>query len=345
MKHHDCLLLIIASLAACGDGDKTDAEFKAEVVAAMHTSIGADLADLVTAARELQAAAPSRAWSSTADDSAITAMRAAWQHTRVAYEHVEGATAPIFGDLDFTMDARYDDYLTRLGPAGDQDLFDATGVTGMHGIERILFAPMIRPEVVAFESGLPGYRAAAYPANDDEAIAFKTVLVQKLIDDARALHDQWQPAAIDIGAAYQGLVGLMNEQKEKVNLAATGEEESRYADVTLFDLRTNLEGTQTIYDLFSAWIQTKPTGKDADAMIQARFTTLSSLYRMTPGDALPPVPDDWSSAQPTAANLATPFGMLWQTVHESVDPAGDGSVVFEMNRIATLLGFPQFVED
>jgi len=335
-------ILLLASLAACGD--RTDAEFQADVVAAMHDSIGADLADLVKAAQDLQAAAPTHAWSATGDAAAITAMREAWKRTRIAYEHVEGATAPIFGDLDGTMDARYDDYLADLGTAGDPDPFDATGVTGMHGIERILYAPMIRPEVVAFERALPGYKAAAYPATEGQAMAFKTVLCQKLIDDATSLHDQWQPAAIDIGAAYQGLVGLMNEQKEKVNLAATGEEESRYANLTLFDLRNNLAGTSKVYELFRDWIHSKQGGSDSDAKIVAKLGALSTLYGTTP-DALPAVPDDWSSDQPTPANLATPFGTLWKSVHESSDPNQDGSVVFEMNKVAKLLGFPQFVEE
>jgi iron uptake system component EfeO len=335
--------VLIAALAACGT-DKTDADYNAEVVASMHDSIGADLAALVQAARDLQTAAPTHAWSATADAAAITAMRDAWKRTRIAYEHVEGATAPIFGNLDVTMDARYDDYLNATGPAGDQNLFDATGVTGMHGIERILYAPTIRTEVIDFESMLPGYKAAAYPATDPEAVSFKTVLVGKLIDDAISLHDQWQPAAIDIGAAYQGLVGLMNEQKEKVNLAATGEEESRYANLTLFDLRNNLEGTTRVYALFRAWIQSRPGGGDSDTKISARFTALSTLYASMPGDALPAVPDSWSSDQPSAADLATPFGMLWKTVREDVDPGKDGSVVSEMNKIAVLLGFPQFVE-
>jgi iron uptake system component EfeO len=344
MKHTCSLILALASLTACGDGDKSDADYRADVVTAMHDSIEEDLSALVLAARDLQTAAPTHAWNATTDAAAITSMRDAWKRTRVAYEHVEGATAPIFGDLDVTMDARYDDYLTETGPTGDQELFDATGVTGMHGIERILYAPTIRPEVITFERTLPGYKAAAYPATDGEAMAFKTVLVQKLIDDARSLHDQWQPAAIDIGAAYQGLVGLMNEQKEKVNLAATGEEESRYANLTLFDLRNNLEGTKQIYEVFRAWIRFKD-GSEPDGMIQGRFTALTALYTATDGDSLPPVPADWSNDHPTPANLATPFGMLWKTVRDNVDPKTDGSVVFEMNELAALLGFKEFVEE
>lgn len=348
MKHtafSSALVALAAALpAACSD-DKSDADYKSEVVVAMHDSIGDDLADLVQAARDLQAAAPSHAWNTTTDAAAITAMRDAWRRTRVAYEHVEGATAPLFGSLDITLDARYDDYLAKLGENGDHALFDATGVTGMHGIERILYAPDIRAEVVTFERTLPGYEPAKFPATDDDALSFKNVLVGKLIEDTVSLHDQWKPAAIDIGAAFQGLVGLMNEQKEKVNLAATGEEESRYANLTLFDLRNNLEGTRQVYEMFRPWIQNHANGKASDDAIQAKFTALATLYDANPGDALPPVPETWSSDKPSDADLATPFGTLWQTVHENVDPAKDGSIVFEMNQIATLLGFKQFIED
>jgi len=345
MKTIAILAAALPALAACSDSPETDAEFKADVVAGMHDSIGADLADLVQAARDLQAAAPTHAWDPIADSAAITAMRVAWMRSRIAYEHVEGATAPIFGDLDVSMDARYDDFLARLGPTGDPNLFDGSGATGMHAIERILYAHDIRAEVIDFESPLPGYVAAAYPATTDQATAFKTQLAQKLVDDAIALHDQWQPAAIDIGVAFQGLIGLMNEQKEKVNLAATGEEESRYANLTLFDLRNNLDGTSKAYALFRTWIRARAGGADIDAKIEAGFTELEQLYASLPGDALPAVPDDWSADAPTPANLATAFGTLWQTVHQDVDPVRSGSVVFEMNQIATMLGFPEFIEE
>ncbi len=335
------LLALLA--AACGTEGTSDAEFKTQVVASMHDSIGEDIAAIATFARELQAAAPTHAWNASGDRAAIEAMRTAWKKTRIAYEHVEGATAPIFPDFDFSMDARYDDYLADAGGAGDQNLFDSRGATGMHSIERILYAPAVRAEVIAFESTLPGYKAAAYPATDAEAMAFKTQLVQRLIDDAVALHGQWQPAAIDIGAAFQGLVGLMNEQKEKVNLAATGEEESRYANVTLFDLRNNLAGTRKVYGLFRAWIASKE-GTEADASIEAHLDALEALYAGT-SDALPDVPPDWSSDMPSAANLATPFGQMWKKVHDEVDPNKPGSIVASMNDVAKLLGFPEFVEE
>jgi len=335
-----CVVCAAAPLVACG---KSDDDYKTEVVTAMHASIGSDLAELAAASRELQMLAPAHAWNPTTDASAIAAMRQAWLRARVAYELVEGATAPLFPDIDFAMDARYDDYLVELGGA-DTDPFDGVGVTGMHGIERILFAPDIRAEVLAFESTLPGYVKPAYPTTDAEAMRFKTELVGQLITDAEDLHAQWQPAAIDIGTAYIGLVGLMNEQREKVNLAATGEEESRYANVTLFDLRNNLAGTRKAYELFRAWIDAK-NGDATDVAIQAKFDGLVALYAATPGDALPPVPETWSSDAPSATDLASPFGRLWQEVHDAVDPTRSDSVVSHMNHIADVLGFPQFAEE
>jgi iron uptake system component EfeO len=348
MKKLACSLYLVAVCSALwtssGCADKSDDDYKREITSDMHTSIATDLADLAQAARDLQAAAPTHAWNVTTDAAAITAMRDAWRRARVSYELVEGATAPLFPDQDFAMDARYDDYLVELGASGDADLFDGVGATGMHSIERILFAPDIRAEVIAFEQTLPGYRAPAYPTTDADAMKFKAELVAQLITDADDLHSQWAPAAIDIGAAYIGLVGLMNEQREKVNLAASGEEESRYANVTLFDLRNNLAGTRKTYALFADWIAAHD-GDQPDTKIQTQFAELATLYTTTTGDALPPVPTTWSSDAPSAADLATAFGQMWQRVHAATDPNQAESIVAQMNTIAELLGFPQFVEE
>ena len=43
--------------------------------------------------------------------------------------------------------------------------------------------------------------------------------------------------------------------------------------------------------------------------------------------------------------LATPFGMLWQAVHDNVNASTQGGIVFEMNRVATALGFPEFIAE
>jgi len=333
------LILLVAAPAACTD--KTDADYRSDVDVAVHASIGQRIADLLQATRDLQAASPSRAWRANSSDApAITAMRNAWKRTRLAYEQVEGALKAVFPSLDAAMDARYEEALAHLAGAGDKNLFDGRGVTGMHAIERILFAPVTRREVIAYERTLDGYQPASYPATDDEAIAFKTGLVQRLIDDSDSLRKQWQMSAVDLTAAYRGQVGMMIEQQDKVNMAVTGEEESRYANITLADLRNNLDGTQQIYDLFGEWIHSKAAGAPSDSKIRTRFGELATVYATTASDALPAVPSGWSADQPTPENLATPFGVMWLTVHESVDPDNEGSVVFELNQIAALLGLP-----
>src|SRR3954470_12413262 len=63
----------LAGLAGCVD--KTDADFRAEIAASMHTAMTQNLADMVQAARELQAAAPIRGWNVVTDAAAINKMR------------------------------------------------------------------------------------------------------------------------------------------------------------------------------------------------------------------------------------------------------------------------------
>jgi iron uptake system component EfeO len=338
-----CIAALAISLVV-GCSQRSDAEYRAEVALAIHGAIGAELEALVRAARNLQAASPTRAWT-PGDAAAIAEMRDAWRRARTAYEHSEGAIVALFPELDASLDGRYEDQLTagETGGDGERDAFDARGFVGMHAIERVLFAPVIRPEVIAFERALPGYQPPAFPASDDEAVAFKTVLVQRLIDDADDLRKRWHPASVDIGATYHGLIGLMHEQRSKVERAATGQEESRYANITLVDLRNNVDGTRRVLDGFRDWILSRDAGEAPYAVVQRRLGELAAAYASAQGDALPVAPRDWSSAQPTDEHLATPFGALWKTVHDSVDPRTSGSVVFAMNEIAALLGLPELV--
>ncbi|HEY4106200.1 MAG TPA: imelysin family protein [Polyangiaceae bacterium] len=218
----------LASLVGCSSNgdDSASAPSADSVVSAMHDSLLGDIKDLKTAAIATQAAAPApadRGWDATEDQAAFEATQAAWKQARTAYEHTEGALAPIFPNIDVLIDARYDDYLAAL-PQGDTDLFDDQSVTGLHGAERILFADVIPERVVTFESTLVGYEPASFPTTAEQANEFKTLLLNKIIADATTLETQWTPAEIDLNGAFNGLVSLTNEQREKVNNAATGEE-------------------------------------------------------------------------------------------------------------------------
>jgi iron uptake system component EfeO len=335
--------------SADGGATLTDAQYQAQVLSGMHDSLLTDINSLLTAAQAIQAAAPATAagWQ---DPTQVTALKNAWIPARTAYEHSEGAIAPLFPDVDISIDARYDDFLAELGPAGDSYLFDDVGVTGMHAMERIMYQP--NPQnVITFEATLPGYVASAAPSTDQEASDFKNKLATKLVSDVTALQGRWTPVNLNVGVAFQGLVSLMNEQKEKVNKAASSEEESRYSQRTMADLRQNLSGTKAVYAIFEPWVLSKtnatdPTkdGPTIDAKIQDGFTKLNTAYSQITGDALPPVPSTWSSENPSATDLATPFGQLYSQVLAAVDPNTDGTVVFEMNAVATLLGFPIFTE-
>jgi iron uptake system component EfeO len=340
---------VLIFAVGCGDSSGTDQD---KVAQAMRAALMTDIDNLHQAAVDLRDAAPTpagRGWDATMDAAAITAMKAAWVRARVAYEHIEGAIAPIFPDIDVATDERYDGFLAEIGPAGDQNLFDGEGVTGMHAIERVLYAGSIPSIVISFEASLPGYKAAAFPATAAEAAEFKSGLATQLVTDTADLQQQWKSAGnLDVSGAFQGLIGLMNEQLEKVNNAATGEEESRYSQRTMADLRANLAGTTAIYELFRGWLKSKPSagtapaGSEVDGSIMSGFGSLETLYGTIAGDAIPTPPPTWSAENPTPADLATPFGILYQTVSEAVDPTDPSSVVGRMNQGAMLLGIPGF---
>jgi iron uptake system component EfeO len=352
MRRTVCLgTLLLAGIGASGCSSSadvnSDASFRAEVTKGMHDSLALEIADWKKAAVDLANFAPvtsGRGWDANEDAQAIADMKGAWKRVRVAYEHIEGAIAPLFPETDFATDARYDDYLVERKGKVDDNPFDGEGVTGQHAIERILYADAIPPYVVDFESNLPGYGPARFPADETEASDFKNKLCARLVSDIAALESEWQPVKIDIKGVYTGLIALMNEQGEKVNKAATQEEESRYANRTLADLHANLEGTVKIYNLFQPWIVSK-SGSATDKSIQSGFDQLRTVYSETPGEAIPQPPATWSSIHPTPQDLATPFGKLFSAVQDAVDPAKEGSVVKEMNSAAELLGFDVFTPE
>lgn len=339
------LLCALGNLAIACDSTPTNEEHAQAAVTAMHGTVLTDVDQLVAATKALQAAAPvtpGRGWDAKLDAAAIDQMKAKWRDCRIAYEHVEGALAPLFPDIDGSIDARYDDFLVENGP--DENLFDDVNVTGLHAAERIIYALEIPASVVELESSLPGYKAAAYPATEAEATAFRDKLLAKMVQDAEALRDSWQPANIDLEAAYDGLVSLMLEQREKLNKAGNQEEESRYSQKTMFDLRANLEGTRNVYEAFRPWLKTltnddeEKDGPTLDAAIMKGFDDLEAVYDTVDGDAFPAPPATWSAENPTAADLETPFGKLYTAVTNAVDPSREGSIVHEMQHAGEVLG-------
>jgi len=352
----------LALLTACSSDDtaagstsggavKTDGQYEEEAVTGMHDLLLADIKTMGEGAAEIQKAAPAppdRGWDAALDAAAIAGMKAAWVKAREAYEHSEGALAPLFPSVDNALDARYDDFMTQLGAqGGDSDLFDGVGVTGMHALERVIYADVTPAYVVTFEETLPGYVPAAFPKTAAEAASFKDKLCGKFIADTSKLESLWTPANIDVVIAFQGLIALIKEQGEKVNKASSFEEESRYSQRTMADLRANLAGSKAVYAMFEPWILSKkapgdPTkdGPTIDANIKAGFAGLEAAYSAVSGAAIPAPPATWSSVNPSDADKKTPFGQLFLAVDAAVDPTAPGSIVAQMNDAADALGFP-----
>jgi len=311
----------------------------------MKQQLAQQVAVLQAAAEELEREAPTpagRGWNATEDARAISAMMDAWTRGRVAYELVEGALAPLFPQSDLATDARYDDVLAKLGNDGDANAFDAQGVIGMHAIERILWADRVPAEVLAFEKALPGYRPAARPTSEAEARAFKEQLAHQLSVDVAALKTQLSPLELDVAFVFRGLIDLTREQLEKVDRAATGREESRYAQTTLRDLRANREGCLAAYRLFQPWLLARH-GQALDAKVLAGYERLRIAYDAVPGDALPQPPSGWSGIDPRPDQLATPFGKLFSIVRRETDDADPSSLSGTLMAVADALALPKAV--
>lgn len=335
---------MLLALAGCGgDDSKGDAQYRVEVVAQMNGFLASKVQEINQAARDMRDAAPSpvdRGWDATLDLDSVNTMKTAWVQMRSAWESSEGVLGALFGDLDEALDQRYEEFLAALS-AGDADLFDGQGVTGMHAIERILYAHDTPSDVVAQEFVLDGYVPAAWPATPEQAQELKAGLLTELVDDTQRLVTGLTPGAIDVSKIFRGLIGLMNEQKDKVNLVGSHIDESRYSQRTLPDLRDNLAGTRAIYAFFVPWLNSKAHGMIRDGEVQAALNRLDRTY-MRAGDKIPEPPPGWSSVAPTPADQGTPFGQLFVSVVQEVDPTYTGSAVDTMNRVAGMLGLPLF---
>ena len=330
-------------MVALGGGESARLPESQRVTLEVKAYVEAEMAALEEATRELQRAAPAPdadGWSAARDPGSVDALRSRWRETRAAYERIEGAIAVLFPTLDYSADERYDGQLAELPSRRDDDLFDGLGVTGMHAIERILWADSHPTRVVQFERALPGYAPAAFPATAQQAAAFRDGLCARLLRDVEQMQREFAPVALDPSAAFRGVVGSMQEQAEKVEKAASAEEESRYARATLFDMRSNLEGARSAWTAFRPWVLSRGDAALA-AAIDARFSAVASRYAAIPGDAIPPVPEGWNPDRPTEEHLRSDFGQLRAFVLAESDPAHQGGLVHQMNRAADLLDIPR----
>jgi iron uptake system component EfeO len=330
----------VVCLTACSDdGDDQAPEERATLD--VKSYIEAELDTLVDASTRLQNSAPAAdadGWNVTDDKAAVDKMRSIWSETRDSYERVEGSIAILFEPLDISTDERYDGFIAE---EPDNNLFDGEGVTGMHAIERILWADEHPSNVVVFESALLGYVQASFPTTREQAEEFKTELAERLTADTKIMRDDFSDRnlALDPSTAFGGVIGSMKEQFEKVNLAATAEDESRYAQRTLDDMRENLEGGKKVYAAFRAWT-IEAGGDDLNARVEEGFERIQAAYDANEGPAIPAVPDGFDAENPSAEDLKTPYGELFTLLTEESDASRDGSLVKAMLDAAEAMNIP-----
>jgi len=338
----------MVGLAACGgsassggDGGTDAGVNEAKANAGVKAYINTNLVALKAASVAIQTAAPSTPWNATTDAAAIATMKTEWKKARIAYEHIEGAIAVLFPELDATTDQRYDVFINDKG--ADLNLFDDVNVTGIHAIERILYSDVIPASVKTFEMGLTGHKVAAFPATAAEATDFKTKLCDRMVKDVQKMTDQFGTLTLDSATAFRGVIGSMGEQIEKLQKAESGEEESRYAQFTLADMRANVAAGKATYALFKPWVLEKG-GSAEDTAITAAFSRVDAAYDAITGDALPAVPATWSSASPSATDLMTPFGKLYSALKTEANPMAATSLVTHMGAAADKMGIPKLPE-
>lgn len=335
-----CVLSPLALVSACNNEDAEAQNPEERATLEVKAYLQGELDKLADAAARLQQAAPApddNGWNAADDKAAVEKMRSIWGEARDLYEHSEGAIAELFMELDVSTDERYDAFIEDNGP--DDNLFDGENVTGMHAIERILWADSHPAHVVAFESTLVGYQAAAFPGTRVQAEDFKTKLAQRLVDDTAAMRDMFagQRRALDPSTAFGGVIGSMEEQFEKVNLAATAGDESRYAQRTLDDMRANLEGGLQIYRAFSGWV-VESSGAELDKKVKDGFGRIDAGYDAVEGAAIPDVPADFDGTKPSEADLKTPYGQLWQLLTDEGNARSEGSLVHAMVKAGEAMG-------
>jgi iron uptake system component EfeO len=325
------------TFAACSNDGAFGNDYETQSTLTVKDYVTAELMKLGNAASAIQTAAPTPdddGWNAADDAAALDKMRSAWSDARASYEHIEGSIAVLFPAEDISTDERYDGFIATMP---DDDLFDDQGVVGVHAIERILWSDAIPSRVVQFESSLDGYVAAAFPSDHDEADEFKNKLCVRLVDDIAKMRDEYASVALDSAAAFRGMIGSMREQSEKTTLAASGEDESRYAQNTLADMRANLAGAESVFKAFRTWSDAV-NGASTGMTIQSRLDDIGSAYSAIDGVALPEVPSNFNPDAPTDADLATPYGQLWKLLEEQTDLNATDSVVSIMTGAADKMG-------
>lgn len=332
---------------ACGSTDDSptgpsDEEYETEIRADLRHGASEDIQLLAQSVDDLCLQAPKLDWNPsvpgwdvTKHATAIDGMKVSWKWARSGYQQSKAPLSHQFPDTVARLDARYEDHSEQVS----HDAFTGYAWSGLHAIERILWAGEIPTQVIEFESTLPGYVPASWPVTGQDAAQFERTLCVDLADDLAHLKGHWAVVTLQVDAVFLALASSMSEPRQELLKSVSGADASRYSQRTLADLRDALAGVRKTYEPYRKYLRSKSGGAKVDTKILAGLDALGSAYAEVPGDTFPGAPTTWSSENPSADDLATPFGKLYQAVDRATDPDDTKSLVYQLNLAKDLLGF------
>lgn len=175
-------------------------------------------------------------WAELLKEGKLEEAKAQYPIIRMAYERSE-PIAESFGELDVRIDFRLVDYV-------DENQSEE-GWAGFHRIERILW-------------------------EDNKTVGTESYADQ-LVKDIKELRAKVSTVEVTPDMMTTGAVDLLNEVATS---KITGEEEI-YSHTDLYDFRANIEGAETIFELFKPLLEEKD--KDLVAELTKRFAEVNSL--------------------------------------------------------------------
>lgn len=175
-------------------------------------------------------------WVELLKEGKLEEAKAQYPIIRMAYERSE-PIAESFGELDVRIDFRLVDYV-------DENQTEE-GWGGFHRIERILW--------------------------EDKTTVGTESYADQLVKDIKELRAKVSTVDVTPDMMTTGAVDLLNEVATS---KITGEEEI-YSHTDLYDFRANIEGAETIFELFKPLLEAKD--KELVAELTSRFADVNSL--------------------------------------------------------------------
>lgn len=240
LKPYALLSLTLLSLAACQQVNKPADAPSAE--ATQQASHQAELDQVTVAYRTFveeqidQLLLGTEKWAELLRDGRLEEARALYPIIRMPYERSE-PIAESFGELDVRIDFRLVDYVDENNTE--------EGWTGFHRIERILWEE-------GTTQGTEGY-------------------ADQLVKDIKELRAKVSTVEVTPDLMTVGAVDLLNEVATS---KITGEEEV-YSHTDLYDFRANIEGAETIFELFKPILAKKDDSLRQE--LEARFAEVHAL--------------------------------------------------------------------